>query len=55
MRQISIRGFVVKSFGYNTGFLGLGVIAAAGMLFFALLMPETKDYRREKRSYGDGT
>jgi MFS family permease len=50
-----VAGFVVKSFGYNTGFLGLASIAAAGMLFFALLMPETKDYRREKRSYGGGT
>jgi MFS family permease len=36
-------GFVVKSLGYNVGFLGLAGIAFAGMLFFGLLMPETKD------------
>lgn len=41
-----LAGFVVKSFGYNVGFLGLASIAFAGMLFFALLMPETKNYRR---------
>jgi MFS family permease len=36
-----IAGFVVKSFGFNTAFLGLAGIACAGMLFFALFMPET--------------
>ena len=41
-----LAGFVVKSFGYNAGFLGLASIAFAGMLFFALLMPETRNYRR---------
>ena len=41
-----ISGFVVKSFGYNVAFLGLASIAFTGMLFFLLLMPETKDYRR---------
>ena len=40
-----LAGFVVRSFGYNVGFLGLASVAFAGMLFFALLMPETKGYR----------
>lgn len=39
-----LAGFVVKSFGYNLAFAGLAGIAFAGMLFFALLMPETKNY-----------
>lgn len=37
-----LAGFVVKAFGYNAGFLGLAGIAFAGMLFFAVLMPETR-------------
>ena len=40
-----LAGFVVRSFGYSTAFLGLAAIAFTGMLFFALLMPETKNYR----------
>ncbi len=43
-----LAGFVVKSYGYNTGFLGLAAIALTGMLFFALLMPETRDYQRSQ-------
>ena len=43
-----ISGFVVKSFGYNVAFLGLAAIAFTGMLFFLLLMPETKEYRRSR-------
>ena len=35
-------GFVVQVFGYQTGFVTLAVIAVGGLLFFALLMPETK-------------
>jgi MFS family permease len=38
-----IAGFVVKSFGFNTAFLGLAAIACAGMLFFAFFMPETQE------------
>ena len=37
-----LSGFVVKQFGYNTGFLGLAGIALAGLAFFAIFMPETK-------------
>ena len=39
-----LSGFVVKSFGYNVAFLGLAAIAFTGLLFFAQLMPETKDF-----------
>jgi MFS family permease len=45
-----LSGFVVKSFGYNVGFLELATIAFIGMLFFVLLMPETKDYRKRRLS-----
>ena len=38
-----LAGFVVKSLGYNAGFLGLAGIASVGLIFFALFMPETKD------------
>jgi MFS family permease len=34
-------GFVVQAFGYASGFLYLTAIAACGLAFFALLMPET--------------
>jgi MFS family permease len=40
-----LSGFVVKSFGYNAAFLGLAAIAFTGLLFYALLMPESKDVR----------
>lgn len=46
-----IAGFVVKSFGFNAAFLGLAAIACAGMLFFALFMPETRE-RRSKALAG---
>jgi MFS family permease len=42
-----IAGFVVKSFGFSAAFLGLAGIACAGMLFFALFMPETRERRRK--------
>ena len=35
-------GFVVQSFGYTVGFIALAWIAVGGLIFFALLMPETK-------------
>ena len=35
-------GFVVQWFGYSAGFLYLTGIAACALLFFLLLMPETK-------------
>ena len=38
-----LAGLVVKHFGYNTGFLALSGIAVAGLVVFALFMPETKD------------
>jgi MFS family permease len=40
-------GFVVRSFGYNVAFLGLAAIAFTGLLFYALLMPESKDVQTE--------
>jgi MFS family permease len=42
----SIAGHIVKLAGFNIGFLTLAGVALAGMLVFAILMPETKDYRR---------
>jgi hypothetical protein len=41
-----LAGFTVKAFGFNIAFLGLASIALLGMLFFAVLMPETKEYRQ---------
>lgn len=35
-------GYVVQWFGYPTGFLYLAAIAGAALVFFALLMPETR-------------
>jgi MFS family permease len=35
-------GFMVQAFGYTVGFVTLAVIAVGGLIFFALLMPETK-------------
>ena len=43
----AIAGQIVKQAGFRTGFLTLAGIALAGMLIFAIFMPETKDYRRE--------
>jgi MFS family permease len=37
-----LAGFVVKEAGFDAGFLTLAVIAGAGLLFFALAMPETR-------------
>lgn len=34
-------GYVVQAFGYATGFLSLAIVAVVGLVFFALLMPET--------------
>ncbi len=36
-------GFVVKHIGHNAGFLRLAGITAAGLVFFAVFMPETKN------------
>ncbi len=41
---VMIAGFLLKSFGYNVGFAGLAFVALAGMLFFAVGMPETKTH-----------
>lgn len=43
-----LAGFVVRSFGFNTAFLGLAAIAFLGMIFFAVLMPETKTIQRNR-------
>jgi predicted MFS family arabinose efflux permease len=37
-----ISGFVVQYFGYAAGFLFLAAIAVGALVFFAMLMPETK-------------
>ncbi len=37
-----LAGFVVQARGFNAGFLALATIAGAGLLFFALAMPETR-------------
>jgi len=37
-----LSGFVVQIFGYTTGFITLAAIALGGLIFFALMMPETK-------------
>jgi sugar phosphate permease len=37
-----LSGFVVQIFGYTIGFMTLAAIALGGLVFFALLMPETK-------------
>ncbi len=36
-------GFAVQWFGYQTGFLYLAAIAVCALIFFAVLMPETKE------------
>ena len=36
-------GFLVKAAGYKVGFITLGVIAAIGLLWLWLKMPETKE------------
>jgi MFS family permease len=36
-------GFIARSFGFNTAFFTLACIAISGFLFFAFLMPETKE------------
>ena len=38
----AVSGFVVQWFGYGTGFLFLTAVATCALLFFALLMPETR-------------
>ncbi len=37
-----LAGFVVRSSGFNAGFLALSAIAGFGLLFFGLAMPETR-------------
>jgi MFS family permease len=37
-----VGGFMVQAAGYPAGFLALAAIAAAGALFFVVLMPETR-------------
>ena len=43
-------GYAVQWFGFTAGFLYLAAIAGAGLVFFALLMPETGDGRTEQAS-----
>ena len=37
-----VSGFVVQTFGYTAGFSFLAIIALCALMFFALLMPETR-------------
>jgi MFS family permease len=41
-----LSGYVVNSWGYRSSFLLLAGIAFSGLLFFAILMPETRCYNR---------
>jgi sugar phosphate permease len=36
-----VGGLVSQTFGYSTGFVTLTAVAMSGLVFFALLMPET--------------
>lgn len=38
-----IAGSIVKTWGYTTGFLSLSLLSIIGLIFFWLLMPETKE------------
>ena len=44
-----LSGFVVKAAGFDAGFVMLAAIAAAGTLFFALAMPETRPGQVERQ------
>jgi len=46
-------GFVVQWFGYSTGFLYLAVIAGCALVFFAVLMPETRSTDAESHAQAD--
>jgi MFS family permease len=41
-------GFVVQWYGYPAGFLYLAVVALLALIFFAVFMPETKNYQDDK-------
>lgn len=43
-----IAGFIVKSWGFNTGFLSLSCLSIIGILFFWSFMPETKSWNSQK-------
>jgi MFS family permease len=45
-----VAGAIVKSWGYNTGFLTLSLLSVAGLLFFWLFMPETKGVNPSEES-----
>ena len=49
-----LSGFVVQISGYNTGFITLAAIALGGLIFFALMMPETKQEERPSRESPQG-
>jgi predicted MFS family arabinose efflux permease len=49
-----ISGFVVQYFGYPAGFLFLAAVALAALVFFAMLMPETKGYGENVQPAGKG-
>ena len=40
----AVSGYVVQWFGYPTGFLFLAGAATCALIFFALLMPETRGW-----------
>jgi MFS family permease len=44
-----VSGYIVQWLGYPSGFLSLALIAVAALVFFAALMPETRD-RRARQS-----
>ncbi|TGD79624.1 MFS transporter [Hymenobacter wooponensis] len=43
-----LAGYIVKHFGYATGFVSLAGIAVLGLLFYWFSVPETKDITTEK-------
>jgi MFS family permease len=47
-----LAGFVVEALGFDAGFVTLAVIAGAGLIFFGLAMPETR--QADGKSVTDG-
>jgi MFS family permease len=41
-----ITGHIVKTYGYHVGFIFLSAVACIGLLFFLLLVPETRDIKQ---------
>jgi len=46
----AVAGFIVVHAGYSAAFLTLGGIAAVGLVFYLLVMPETQDLAHNTRA-----